>query len=350
MTRRFNLVLLAIVLLLGVPYYWLMLGGVHDDVRAKPLEIAQLRALAAQMPGPRPSRIAMERSALHHLPGNLLAAGAGMKRRQVAVLSFRLDAPGQPPVLIDAGMTKDAANQAKMRSFDAVAQARIDSVARSAGIILATAETPEAMSRLASLAHEPLFRKARLLPEQLPPESLSRRLTWSATPPPPPLPPARKGQGPAKPYAVAPGVVAIPTGVPTPGAQMFFITMQDGREYLLAGGIAPLADNFLQMRTRSRFMTYFMEPEDRAESYGWLLALDRLRSQSPELRVIPGNDVEWLMSGERRSWIQWRFQPETGTRLRRNGSQVAGKSDTIPVRGAPSGHVAPDQAAGRTRS
>ena len=85
MTRRLNLFLLALLLLIGGPVYWLLLDSRSYDVLAanaapaKRLDIADLRQLANAIPGQKPSAVSLELSAWKRLPGDLLAAGSGLR-------------------------------------------------------------------------------------------------------------------------------------------------------------------------------------------------------------------------------------------------------------------------------
>ena len=45
MTRRFNRIVIALIVLIGLPYYWLLLDNRPGDAQPKPVSIEQLRAL-----------------------------------------------------------------------------------------------------------------------------------------------------------------------------------------------------------------------------------------------------------------------------------------------------------------
>ena len=99
MTHRLNLVLLTLILAIGLPYYWFLLDNSGGSLPAKPVTMAQLRQLAASIPGEAPYAVEMERSAFRRVPGNTMVAGSGMKRKLVGYMAFRLPVRGGRPVM-----------------------------------------------------------------------------------------------------------------------------------------------------------------------------------------------------------------------------------------------------------
>ncbi len=125
MTRKLNVWLLALLLMTGIPYYWFLLDDGPADVRPHAVTIAQLRALASSIPGQRPISVQVETIGTRALPGNLLAAGAGLKRLPTAVRAYALTRSDAGPVLIDAGTSPEMAALHDVEAFDSDAQARI---------------------------------------------------------------------------------------------------------------------------------------------------------------------------------------------------------------------------------
>lgn len=260
MTRRFNLLLALAVLFIALPYYWLLVDNHPGEAAPRPLAIGRLRELAGELPGQRPVAIAVERAAYRLVPGNVMAAGSGMKRRLYSNLVFRLDVPGKGPVVIDAISSRGEAGRQGLTLAGKPTQDRIAAALHDASLVLATRGTPASAG--------------------------------------------------GRPRAIAPGIVVIPAPVPTPGHRMIYLRMADGREYLLAGEVAPHAASYRQMRGRSRLMTDHVRPEDRETAIAWLATIRELQRQAPELRVIPGHDLAWLASPEHRGWLTLRF-PES---------------------------------------
>ncbi len=291
MTRRFNIVLMAALLFIALPCYWLLFDNRPGDPAPKPVEIAELRTLADSMPGDKPVAIALERAAYKLVSGAFLSAGSGLKRRLYSAVAYRLEVPGKGPVVIDPGMTRAAARQLEFDRLIPRAQAAIDAALASASLVLTTSEQPVAASNIRAGA------------------AVLARIAGK------------------EPQAVAPGVVVIPTGAPTPGSRMIYVALADGREYLLAGEVAPLASSFTELRGRPRLMTDHLMPEDRAEAFAWLATIRALQRQAPGLRVLPGHDLAWLASPQRQDWVIKAF-PIPAAR-----EQGSGKPSTYPVKG-----------------
>lgn len=290
MTRRFNWFIAALIVLVGLPYYWLLLDNRADDVQPKPVTIAQLRNLAASLPGQAPSEVRMEQSAWRRLPGTLFAAGSGIKRRRIAIMAWQLPVPGGKPIVIDSGVTREAAEEMQLEGFLPQIQQRIDQAVDGAGLVLITHEHPDHLGPLAARGGPALHQAARLNPSQLPTAALAGTLPWKNAKD------LTARIDPAGPQAVAPGVVVIPAPSHTPGSQMIFVRLASGREYLFAGDIATLDVSWKELRARSRLLGDWLAPEDRGEVFAWLRTIQALKSAAPNLVVLPGHDLEAVMA------------------------------------------------------
>ena len=296
MTHRLNLILLALVLAVGLPYYWFLLDNSGGSLSPKPVSIEQLRQLADSIPGEAPYAVEMERAAFRRLPGNVMVAGSGMKRKLIGYMAFRLPVRGGKPVMIESGITPAIAATQGAESFNVSAQMRIDRELAGAGLILVTHEHPDHLGALAALGGETLAQAAWLNPRQL-----AARLVWNGT-----LPAARLNQ--AAPQAVAPGIVVIPApNSHTPGSQLIYVRLADGHEVLFAGDIASFAQNWTELRGRSRLVETWFAPENRAEVFAWLKTIRALKAQAPGLLVVPGHDWEWLANPENHTGVQIGF-------------------------------------------
>ncbi|PLK26133.1 MBL fold metallo-hydrolase [Novosphingobium sp. TH158] len=294
MTRRINLLLLALLLILGGPVWYLLLDTSPWRVPPKDLRLAEARRLAEAMPGPRPERISLDIVAWKRVPGNLFAAGSGFKRRLIAVMAFRLDVPGRPPIMIDSGMTRAYADELGMEAFDEPAQARVNKSLREAGTILFTHEHADHLGGLAALAGAeggaPLLSRVMLNPAQA--AATTRPSSFLPWPQGTAIAPRI---GAAGPQAVAPGVVVIPTPGHTPGSQMIYVRLASGKEYLFAGDTAVLVMNWQQERPPSRLLSDRLVPQDRAAMVGWLRALKAEHRGTPALAIVPGHDSDWIL-------------------------------------------------------
>lgn len=286
MTRRFNWLILAVLLFIGAPYYWLLLDNRPGTTPAKPVTIGQLRSLASSVPGAAPSDVEMELVAWRRLPGNLFAAGSGMKRRLIGVMAWQLPVPGGKPVLIDTGLTQQDSMEMGMEKWRADRQARVDRAMDEAGLILLTHEHPDHQGALVAKGGRALMETAALNALQRRPAPEAAKLHWrgSATPM-----PRIVGNLPA---AIAPGIVVIPAPSHTLGSQMIFVRLGDGREYLFTGDIATLAQSWKETRARSRLVGEYFTTENRAEVFAWLKTIRALKAAAPNLIILTGHDFE----------------------------------------------------------
>ncbi|GAA4766056.1 MBL fold metallo-hydrolase [Novosphingobium ginsenosidimutans] len=288
MRRKINLTLLILVLLIGVPYYWLLLDNRPGNAQAKPISIAQLRELSGSVPGQAPKAIELELTAHRLVPRTLFAAGNGLKRAVIGVMAWRLPVEGGKPIVIDTGLNAIDAKAMGMAEFWPERQAKVERAMDEAGLILATHEHPDHLGALARKGGAALASVARLNAGQVPPSSYAASLAWSEKPPQPSL--AAEGL-----QAVAPGVVVIPAPSHTPGSQMIYVRLADGREVLFAGDIATMAASWQELRARSRLVGDYLAPENRSEVFAWLRTIRALKKEAPGLLVIPGHDFEWLI-------------------------------------------------------
>lgn len=293
MTRRFNLIVAAVLLLVGLPYYWLLADNRPGEAAAKPLHIAELRALAGSMPGQAPRTAQLELVAWTRVPGNLFVAGAGLKRQLLGIIAWRLPVPGGAPIVIDTGMTAAQSDKLGTERYVPAAQARIDKAMREAGLILLTHEHFDHEGGLVALGDPAVFAKAQLNPAQLPGNRNTDLMTWPAH-----VKPVATLTGSA-PVAVAPGVVVIPAPSHTPGSQMIYVRLADGREVLFTGDIATMAQSWRELRARSRLIGDLLVGENRREVYAWLRTIRALKAEAPGLIVVPGHDYEWFKFDER---------------------------------------------------
>lgn len=303
MTKRFNLFMVMLLLLLGTPYYWLMIDNRPGEMAAKPIGIERLRKLAGSIPGEAPQRVEMELVAYRRLPGNLFVAGSGIKRKLIGVMAWQLPVKGGKPIVIDSGFSRNAAAELGMERFDKAAQDRINAALRTAGIILITHEHVDHEGGLIALGDPGALAAARLNANQIEGNRWTDLLPWPQGARPQP---ALAG---AEPVAIAPGIVVIPASSHTPGSQMIFVRLADGREFLFAGDIATFEQSWQETRARSRLISDWLAPENRNEVYAWLRTIKAWKQAAPGLVVIAGHDLMSLVNPERPIGIKRGFSP-----------------------------------------
>ena len=286
----FTRIALVLIVLIAVPYYWLLMDPGPTSAPAHPIDIARLRSEAAKLPGPRPMSIEYAAVATQTRPGTVLVAGGGLRADETGVFVWRLVTPGGDTV-INAGLTPDQALASGFTQFHPAMQAAADGWLRSARRILFTSEEIDhigglmvAIQRSSKVAGRVIGNARQIAAiQQLAPrfaDALSQ--------------PVAALSGPPGVAAIAPGVAALHTPGHLAGSQMIFVTLQDGREYLFAGDTAPMERNVAWLRPRSRYAAEWLGHEDRAATTGWIKGLAALRAREPGLTVVYGHDLAWL--------------------------------------------------------
>ena len=302
----FSRIALTLIVLIAVPYYWLLMEPGPTSAPIQPIDLARLRAEAAKMPGPRPQAIEYALIAHQPIPGTLLVAGGGLKTDETGVFVWRLVTPGGDTV-INAGLTQDQARASGLANFDAGLQATALDWLRKARRILFTSEEIDHIGGLVSvvptaseIASKVVGNDAQIIAiRQLDPRVANTLAApvadLSAKPS-----ATRPATGPATPEAsggyaaLAPGISAVRTPGHLPGSQMIYVQLEDGREYLFVGDTAPMSRNVAWLRPRSRYAATWQGSEDRTATMGWIKGLAALEARYPALKLVYGHDLGWL--------------------------------------------------------
>ena len=95
---------------------------------------------------------------------------------------------------------------------------------------------------------------------------------------------------------VAPGVVVVPAPGHTRGSQLVFVTLQDGREFLLIGDIVWSMSNIVDLTTRPLLTQFviFDPNEDRESVKRQVRALHDLIDAEPGVIVVPSHDRDYI--------------------------------------------------------
>lgn len=294
--------LLAVALLVPA-YAWFVLEGQRPGPMPYALDLPTIRRLAQESPGPRPAALRYEHVADFQFRGAMIMAGDTWAPERMAVLAYQLVYPDRT-LIIDAAMDRSLARPEMMVPFfDDAAYARLQRALEQAALIAITHEHLDHAGGLARHPRLAALRPAlRLTEEQIANPDRMKPATWPQG--------ALDGYEPLR-YermlALAPGVVLIEAPGHTPGSQMVYVQLEDGRELLLLGDVSWKGRNIERARERPRFMTALIQ-EDRGQVLGQLQALQALARSEPALHLVPGHDGEIISRLAAQGLLQRGFQ------------------------------------------
>lgn len=269
-----------------------LLGWRHLTAREAPpavseyrLDLAEIRRLAAAPPGPRPLRVASELVAESTLPRAAVFAGASFEPHPMVHPVFQIVFP-DGFLLVDAGFGEETLAAMGGGTFHAGAFGRVqEALGRARGVVV----THEHLDHIGGLAvHEPadeLVGRLRLTREQLANEERLDEVSF-----PEPLREALEPLVYERLHALAPGVVLVKAPGHTPGTQMVYVGLRDGRELLLLGDVAWHLDQIRELHYRPRLVTDLYLGEDREAVLHQFRALHDLARAEPELTLVVSHD------------------------------------------------------------
>jgi glyoxylase-like metal-dependent hydrolase (beta-lactamase superfamily II) len=276
--RRWPWVLLSLVVVLGLAKYTLL----DRAAEARGEYVIDLPALhhAATAAGQLPSLIEVEKVGTFAFPRTLVVAGDGFKMHKMVLLAHRIMWPDRS-VIIDTAMPPSATAKMPGSAADPAAYERLEKAMKVASAIVCTHEHPDHVGGIAS-AVDPaaIAKQTRLTREQLQSPKLERgEFRRDALAELAPL----DYQGV---YAVAPGVVVQKAPGHSPGSQLVYVELADGKRFLFVGDIAWSKDNIRLQRGRPGIATLLMK-EDRPAVAAQLKALGQL---PPDVHVVVAHD------------------------------------------------------------
>jgi hypothetical protein len=263
-TRKLNMVLLLLVIVVGLPFGWLLLDSSTSSDATKPVTMARLRQLAGSIPGQAPVEVRYEVIGRRRVTSDLLAAGSGLRPVVFVIRAYELVLPQRHVITIDRGMSRSLAQAHSVGDFDPEAQAVLERAVAASQVALVLASDMHHSGRIAA-----------------PPE-LGSGLEPGLT--------ETRAASPRSPYAVAPGVVVLPADEVAPGERMVYVRLADGQELLFAGDIARVGASWREQRPPARLFTTFLVNGEREEIAAWLRTVLALKSDAPELQIVAGHD------------------------------------------------------------
>ena len=267
--------------------------------------IADIRAMAALIPGRRPLRLNVVKFAESRRTKNFSVKGAAAEPSVQARTAFQV-VYADGTLMVDAGMDEQVHRffgRGVEEPYDATAAAEVERAVKNTRLIVVTHEHGDHVAGVirspvaAELARKTILTKTQIqslfsmpqMPEiKLTTDDASRFIVVDYD----------------RYFAVAPGVALVRSPGHTPGSQMVYVALESGREYLLIGDTAWHMDGV-------RLLTGKDAPwiiEDQRAIMEQLRWLNSLTHTDPNLVIIPSHDDEQRRKLQEEGIIGSRFE------------------------------------------
>ncbi|MBS2027011.1 MAG: MBL fold metallo-hydrolase [Deltaproteobacteria bacterium] len=282
MIKKILLTLVAIVLVGAMLLYFVGIRPTYaPEGCTYELDIAKLRALAASVPGNKPTEIRVEDVTGVEFPRAIVCPGESWDKAQFRAYAYQLVFDDKT-IIVDTAMNAAQAKTLGMtEGFDEAAWERVAKGLAQASAIYVTHEHADHMG--GAFADDKWAGSLRLNPQQLDSTIMNRPEISAAARA------AAKRIGADHYQAVAPGVVVIEAAGHTPGSQMIYVARADGTEVIFTGDTAWLADNIDHQQGPAKVVLAAMGSNRPALSCQ-LAALDHLQKTEPKVAIMPGHD------------------------------------------------------------
>ena len=268
-------------------------------------DIAEIRRIAALIPGERALRINVEKFAESRRTKNFAVKGAAAEPSVQARTAYQVVYPdGQ--IMIDSGMNQEIHRyfgRGTEEPYFPEAAERVQRGLQAARLILLTHEHGD---HVGGVVDSPLA--AQLAPKTL--LTLEQLRTLQSAPQ---VPQIRLTDVAARRYLlmdyerylpVAPGVVLIKSPGHTPGSQMIYIVLQSGAEYLFAGDVAWHMDGIRQQALKDApWLT-----EDSGNLLVQLAWLNALLRNASALHIVVSHDEDQRLADVASRLLGGRFE------------------------------------------
>ena len=263
------------------------------------VELSAIRALALSTGEPLPVALRSLRvGRATGVPRALVVAGSGFEEHSFSFFTYQLVYPEGRTVLVD--VVNDAQTQQENfpgSEFDAAAYARMQEALRRAEATVVTHEHFDHCSGIARSAHlDEVASRVHLTEEQLGSKhaeeaGLTPQVRAKLTP----LRYERL-------HLLRPGVVLVKAPGHTPGTQLVYVRLADGRELLLVGDVAWHHDNVRLPRMHPRLVNWLggEDAEAMAHQLRWLHDLQRT---APEVHQVVAHDEAQMTDLQRRGLV-----------------------------------------------
>jgi glyoxylase-like metal-dependent hydrolase (beta-lactamase superfamily II) len=277
---------IVVLAVLAGGYYWLAVDSRMPADADFPLDMAEVRRLANSMPGAKPSAVRYEHIYDSRFTAGMVVAGDGWSGTDLSIYSYQVIYPDRIAV-IDTAMSRDLPLPGfAIRNYDDAAWQRLLAAMERAALIVVTHEH---MDHIGGIAAHPrlaeLQTRVHLTTEQLAHPDRMWPVKW-----PQGVLDAYRPLVYERYHALAPGMVLIKAPGHTPGSQMVYLQLADGRELLFLGDVVWKWRNLEVQRERPRWVTALLVREDRHAVFGQIKTLAELIRSEPGVKLVPGHD------------------------------------------------------------